>query len=149
MSTNIHTDPLPLSLSLGRDATVTIDGQKFNAVSAHVGIDTDHDHSGLPQMGSLRCSISCVVDIHDTQNMPFATLQNLYSLANIVTRDKIKDIKVEFWQDEDQQDAICTYSFQGWISGSHTSGGGGNHILNIKLHPALDQKQFVDIKMGN
>ena len=78
-------------------------------------------------MGSLRCSISCVVDIHDTQNMPFATLQNFFSLANIVTRDKIKPIKVEFWQDEKQQDAICTYSFQGWISGFHTSGGGGSN----------------------
>jgi hypothetical protein len=132
------------------NATVTIDGQKFNAVSAHVGVDTHHDDFGLPHMGSLRCSINCVVDIHDTQNMPFATLQNLFSLANIVTQDKIKPIKVEFWQDEKQQDAICTYSFQGWISGFHTSGGGGsNHILNIKLHPALDQKQYVDIKMGN
>ncbi|RZU28963.1 hypothetical protein [Edaphobacter modestus] len=132
------------------NATVSIDGQKFNAVSAHVGMDALHDGYGLPHMGSLRCSISFVVDIHDTQNMPFATLQNLFSLAGVVTRDKIKNIKVEFWQDENQEDAICTYSFQGWISGFHTSGGGGsNHILSIKLQPALDQKQYIDIKMGN
>jgi hypothetical protein len=132
------------------NATVTIDGQKFNAVSAHLGIDTNHDDFGLPLMGSLRCSISCVVDMHDTQNMPYATLQNLFSLANIVTRDKIKNIRIEFWQDEKQDDAICTYSFLVWFSGFHTSGGGGsNHTLNIKLHPTLDQKQFVDITMGN
>ncbi|RZU29689.1 hypothetical protein [Edaphobacter modestus] len=132
------------------NATVTIDGNKFNAVSAHVGIDTHHDHNGLPRMGVLRCSISCVVDIHDTVNIPFATLQSLFSYANIVTIEKIKDMKVEFWQDEKQQEAICTYTFRGWISGFHTSGGGGsNHVLHLKLHPALDQKQYIDIKMGN
>jgi hypothetical protein len=126
------------------------DGNKFNAVSAHVGIDTDHDHTGLPEMGTLRCSISCVVDIHDTTNMPFSKLQTLFSYGNIVTSEKIKDMKVEFWQDENQQDAICTYIFRGWISGFHTSaGGGGNHILNLKLHPALDQKQYIDNKIGN
>jgi hypothetical protein len=132
------------------NATVSIGGNKFNAMSAHVGIDTDHDQTGMPQMGSLLCSISCAVDIHDTKNMPFATLQTLFDLANIVTKDKIKDIKVEFWQDENQQDAICTYSFSGWISGFHTDGGGGvNHVLHIKLQPALDSKQFIDLKMGN
>lgn len=60
------------------NATVSIDGDKFNALSAHVGVETDHDHHGLPQMGTLRCSISCIVDIHDTVNMPFATLQKLF-----------------------------------------------------------------------
>jgi hypothetical protein len=45
--------------------------------------------------------------------MPFATLQNLFALAGVVTRDKIKSIKVEFWQDEKQEYALCTYSFQG------------------------------------
>ncbi len=130
--------------------TITIDGNRFNAVSAHVGIDTDHDHMGLPQMGTLRCAISCLVDIHDTVNMPFATLQKLFELANIVTSDKIKDIKVEFWQDESHQDAICVYSFRGWISGFHTEGGGGNnHILHLKLQPALGKHQYVDLKIGN
>ena len=101
-------------------------------------------------MSSLRSVISCTVDIHDTDNMAFGVLKNLFELANIVTRDKIKDIKVEFWQDESQQDAVCTYSFQGWISAFHTSGGGGaNHILELTLTPTLDQKQFIALTMAN
>jgi hypothetical protein len=132
------------------NASVTIDGAKFNALSAHVGLETQHDGVGLPTMGTLRTIVNCVVDIHDTQNIPFATLQKLYTLADGVTSDKIKDIKIEFWQDENQSDAICVYSFRGWISAFHVSGGGGNnHLLNISLQPELDQKQFVKLTMSN
>jgi len=132
------------------NASVTIDGEKFNALSAHVGLETHHDGFGLPTMGTKRTIINCVVDIHDTTNMPFATLQKLYTLADGVTRDKIKDIKIEFWQDENQSDAICVYSFRGWISAFHVSGGGGvNHLLNINLQPELDREQFVKLTLSN
>jgi hypothetical protein len=132
------------------NATVSIDGTKFNAMSAHVGIETDHDDTGIPQMGTLRCSISCTVDIHDTVNMPFSTLQQLYNMANVVTLDKVKPIKVEFWQDENQLEAICSYSFKGWISAFHTDGGGGaNHILHLKLQPTLNTMNYVDLTIGN
>jgi hypothetical protein len=130
--------------------TVTIDGDKFNAISAHVGISTAHDHSGMPMMGSLSCSIEVIVDIHDNVNMPFATLHKLFDLANGVTRDKIKDVKIEFWQDERQQDAICTYNFKGWISNFRTiSGHGENHLQELSIQPALDTKNYIDLKMGN
>jgi len=133
-----------------RMTTVTIGGNKFNALSAHFGLATHHDHFGLPQMGTLRCAIDCMVDIHDTMNMPYEAMTKLFQLANIVTKEKIADMKIEFWTDDSQSDALCTYSFKGWISSWNTSSGGGsNHTLSISLQPALDNKNFIDFKMGN
>lgn len=132
------------------NATVTIDGNKFNALASHVEISTIHDDRGMPLMGSLRCVISAMVDMHDNENIPFGVLSKLYDLANLVTRDKIKDIKIEFWTDESQTDALCTYTFRGWISLFSTSSGqGANHTLKIDLQPELSGKQFIDMKMGN
>lgn len=77
-------------------------------------------------------------------------MQALFDLANIATQEKIKPIKMEFWQDERQQDAIATFSFQGWIAGFHLDGGGGvNHILHLSLQPALDSSQYINLMMGN
>jgi hypothetical protein len=132
------------------NVTVTVDGNKFNAYSAHVGIETVHDHTGMPQMGVPKYIFECSVNAHDTDNLPYATLNSLFELANIVNKDKIVDIKIEFWQDESQDNAICTYSFRGWISEFHTSGGsGGNHALHMIFVPELDKNQYVNIKMGN
>ena len=132
------------------NTTVTIDGNTFNALSAHIGISTLHTHNGMPRMGTLQTAIAFVVDMHDNDNMPYATLQKIFTLAQTVTPDKIKDIKIELWQDENQQDALCTYSFKGWISEFSTgSGGGSNHTLSIRVQPALDQQNFIDLKMGN
>ncbi len=129
--------------------SVTIDGETFNAMSTHFSVSTTHQ-IGMPQMGSMVCAIEVSVDMHDTENMPYATLQKLFTLASTVTKDSIKEIKIQFWTDESQQDAICTYTFQGWISHySNSSGGGSNHTLNLSLQPALDAKQFVNITMGN
>ncbi len=132
------------------NTTITIDGQKFNAFYANISLSTITDTAGMPMMGSLSCSIQASVDMHDNVNMPFSTLKNLFNLANIVTRDKIKDVKIEFWQDENQQDALCTYTFKGWISHWSTgSGDGSNHILTISIQPALDAQHFVDLRLGN
>ncbi len=85
-----------------------------------------------------------------TPKTPYAILNKIYTLANGVTRDKVKDIKIEFWTDESQTDAICTYSFQGWISQFSTgSGGGSNHTLNLSLQPMLQAQQYIKIEMGN
>jgi hypothetical protein len=131
-------------------SSVTIDGETFNALSVHFSVATTHGNIGMPMMGSLVCSIEVMVDMHDTVNMPYATLQKFFNLASTVTSDSIKDIKIEFWTDETQQDAICTYSFKGWISHySNVSGSGSNHTLSLSLQPALDDKQFVNITMGN
>lgn len=130
--------------------TVTIGEYRFNALATHFGFSTLHDHTGLPVMGSLQCDISVTINMHDNKNVPFETLQGLFELAHMVTSDKISNIKIEYWVDEGREDAVCTYSFRGWISSWNTSSGGGsNHILTIGLQPALSKNQFVEFKMGN
>jgi hypothetical protein len=130
--------------------TVTIDGLKFNALTANVSLATSSDMSGMPGMGSLSAGVQVVVDIHDNVNMPFSTLKHIYDLASVVTRDKVKDIKIEYWQDEKQADALCVYTFKGWISHWSTgSGNGANHTLSLTLQPAMDQKNFADMQLSN
>ncbi len=133
-----------------RRTTIEIGDLRFNALAAHVGFSTVHDHTGMPMMGSLMSIITATVDLHDTNNVPFAMLQQLFDLGNLVTRDKIKDIAVSFWVDELQQDAICVYRFRGWVSHFATiSGEGSNHLLSLSLQPALDTQQFVKVAMSN
>ena len=130
-------------------SSVTIDGDTFDALSVRFAVSSTHD-VGMPQMGSIVYEIDVTVDMHDTDNMPYATLQKLFNLASTVTRDSVKDVKIEFWTDDNQSDAICTYSFQGWIKHYSTdSAGGGNHTLNLRIQPMLDAKQFVNMTMGN
>jgi hypothetical protein len=132
------------------NATVQVDGKRFNAFSAHVGVETSHDYAGVPALGRPTYSINCSVDVHDTENVPFDTLKHLFDLANAVTREKIVDMKVEFWTDESQTDVICSYIFRGWISAFHNTGGaGGNHMLNLTFTLELDAQQYVKIEMGN
>jgi hypothetical protein len=82
------------------NTTITIDGTKLNAFSTHVSLASMADHTGIPMMGSLSCGMEFAADMHDTQNVPFASVQKFFDLANIPTRDKVKDIKLEFWLDE-------------------------------------------------
>jgi hypothetical protein len=143
-------------------STCTIDGNKFDCLSISVAFQTDKDRSGMPQMGSLQTTIRAYVDFHDDQNMPFSTMNNLFNLANVVTRDKVKSVKLEFWKDETHQDALCSYSFNGWISGFHTINpyqsdaatedtghNGVNHVLVLDLEAALNQQNFQDITLSN
>lgn len=132
------------------NTTVTIDGQKFNALSTHFEVATRHDGSGQPAMGATACAINVVADIHDDQNVPFAVLKQLFELSHSMTRDKIKTMKLDFWKDDSAQDAICSFSFQGWISRFAIQGGDGtNHLLSLSLQPALSEKQFVEFSVGN
>ncbi len=133
-----------------RRSSVTIDGKRFNAIAAQLSTQTVHDGTGMPLMGSLSCTIEVTVDMHDTTNMPFATLSALYDLANLPTRDKIKNMEISYWADDLQQDAICVFRFRGWISSfTAASGDGSNHTLHLSLQPALDKAQFVKIDLSN
>lgn len=131
--------------------TVTIDGFSFNAIMANVTMSTSSDMAGMPGMGSLTAGVQVVVDMHDNANMPFASLKQLFDLTSVVTRDKVKDMKIEYWQDESKQDALCVYSFRGWIShwSTGSGGGGSNHTLQLTLQPALDSKNFAELKLSN
>jgi hypothetical protein len=139
-------------------STVTIDGSKFDAISTSVSFSTTKDHAGMPEMGSLTTAIRVWVDFHDDTNMSHATLRKLFELSNVVTREKVKDIKIEFWKDESKQDALCSYNFKGWISRFETSnpiissqerGPQVNHLLYLELEPVLNQQNFKEIKMSN
>jgi hypothetical protein len=149
--------------------TVTIDGTKFDAVSTAVRFTSEKDRAGMPQMGSLLTAIRVVADFHDDKNLPFDSVKKFFEMANVVTRDKIKDMKIEFWKDDSHQDALCSYSFKGWVSRYETSnphpvgndGGAGNgndpvqafgslnHVLVLDLEPALNQQNFKDISLSN
>jgi hypothetical protein len=136
--------------------TVTIDGTKFEAVSAQVVFTTDKDHAGMPEMGSLRSRIRVWADFHDDKNLPYSSLQKFFELANVATRDKIKDMKIEFWKDDTHEDALCCYKFKGWISNYEVSNpplqmaGGGealNHMLVMDLEPVMNQQNYPDIQL--
>lgn len=142
-------------------STCTIDGNKFDCLSISVSFATDKDRAGMPQMGSLQTNIRAYVDFHDDQNMPYSTMNSLFGLANVVTKDKVKDVKLEFWKDDSHNDALCSYSFKGWISGFHTlnpyqsdtavkAGETGiNHVLVLDLEPSLNQQNFSEISLSN
>ena len=148
--------------------TVTIDGTKFGAVTTSVQFSTEKDRTGTPQMGSLGTLIRVWADFHDDQNLPFSTIKKLFELANIVTLEKIKPMKIEYWKDDSRQDALCTYSFNGWIQRFETTNPIDldsdedatsaqfksitpqlNHLLILDLEPAMNQKNYKEIKMSN
>ncbi len=133
-----------------RHSSVTIDGKRFNTLSTKFGMTTVHDDFGIPMMGSQRITIDVTVDMHDTDNMRFDVLSTLFDLANIVTRDKIKQIQIAYWKDDLQDDALCVFRFEGWISNFMTlSGGGSNHTLLLSFQPKLAGSSFHDIQLGN
>jgi hypothetical protein len=146
--------------------TLTIDGTKFDAVATSVRFTTEKDRAGIAQMGSLRTKIRLWADFHDDTNLPHSAMKKLFDLANVVTRDKIKDMKIEYWKDDAHQDALACYSFKGWISRFETSNphelassanddehplppANLNHLLVLDLEPALNQQNFSEIKLGN
>jgi hypothetical protein len=147
--------------------TVTIDGTKFDAVATSVRFSTEKDRTGMAQMGSLRTNIRVWADFHDDANLPHAAIKKFFELANVVTRDKVKNMKIEYWKDDSHQDALAAFSFKGWISrfetsnpyeanalrmvddGHHPPPANLNHMLVIDLEPAMNQQNFNEIRMSN
>lgn len=151
--------------------TVTIDGLKFQAVTTSVKFNTAKDRSGVAQMGSLSTKIRVWADLHDDVNLPFSTVKHFFDLANVVTRDKIKPVKIEFWKDDSQQDALISYSFNAWIRRFETSNPldflpkpaaastedllaegtppSLNHMMVLDIEPALNQANFQDVRVSN
>ena len=146
-------------------STITVDGNKFDALASTVRFGTLKDRAGMPEMGTLSTAIKIYVDFHDDVNLPHTTLQRLFTLANVVTRDKIVDMKIEYWKDDSKTDALCSYKFKGWISRFETgnplptstpdgnvdssSFSTVNHLLTLEVEPAMNQQNFKDITMGN
>src|SRR5206468_6318001 len=84
-----------------------------DAVSCEVKITTDNERAGMPQMGSLQTHTLVIADLHDDKNLPFSAVKKFFTLANVVTRDKIKNVKVEYWKDDSHQDALASYAYKG------------------------------------
>lgn len=139
-------------------STVTIDGTKFDAVSVQVVFTTAKDRAGMPEMGSLKTRIRVWADFHDDKNLPFSALKKFHEMANVVTRDKIKEVKIEFWKDDSHEDALCSYKFKGWLSNFETSNpplelnGDSpslNHMMVLDLEPVMNQQNFQEISISN
>jgi hypothetical protein len=136
--------------------SVTIDGTKFNAADAAFSMNTQKDHAGMPVLQTLNTSVHVRVDLNDDQNFPFGSIQKLFTLGNVPSREKIKEVKVEFWKDDAMKDVICSYKFKGWISlfrvsniGSDTGGSTYNHVLDIELTPIINKENYQEITIGN
>ena len=147
-------------------STCTIDGKKFDAAEIYVALSTPADKSGMPQMGALKITIRVVADFHDDQNIPYGTLNSIFNLANVATADKIKPIKLEYWKDDGKQDALCSISFNGFISkyqtcnpagasagGQFAQGGQANgnlnHMLILEISPVMNQQNFQNLTFSN
>jgi hypothetical protein len=147
-------------------STCTIDGKAFDAVEIYFALSTPADKSGMPQMGALQITVRVVADFHDDQNLPFGTLNSMFNLANVATNANIKAMKLEYWKDDAKQDALCSVSFNGFISKYQTcnpagqSSGGQyastdsnsgniNHMLILELTPVMNQQNFQNLTFSN
>ncbi|HUA83766.1 MAG TPA: hypothetical protein VMB85_07895 [Bryobacteraceae bacterium] len=143
------------------NSTCTFDGNAFDAVEIMVELDTPPTSQGMPTMGGLTASVRVVVDPSDTTNCPYSLISTLFSDANLVTNQKIKQVKLEFWQDPSKQNALCSYQFQGWISGFQTVNPAGaqtnisnqsqvlNNMLVIDITPQLNQTNQPNLSFSN
>lgn len=134
--------------------SVTIDGTKFNAVDAVFSMGTNKDAAGMPVLQTLTTAVHVRVDLNDDKNIPYATIEKMFKLGNVPDRDKVKDMKVEFWKDDRMQDVICSYKFKGWISMFRTSNQangatGYNHLLDMELTPIVNTQNHQEVTIGN
>jgi hypothetical protein len=133
-------------------ANLSFDGTAVSVVSADFSMTTSSDPAGMPMMQTLVTSVSVSIDLHDDKNIPFQTLKKFFDLSNVATREKIKDLKLEFWKDDSKKDVICSFKCKAWISFFHVSNTGGttyNNVLNIVFTPVHNQANYQEIQLGN
>jgi hypothetical protein len=136
-------------------ATLTFDGEKIDVVEAVFAMHTAADPSGMPMMQTLNTTVQCRIDLHDIQNIKFQTLKKLFDLSNVATREKIKEMKIELWNDDSKKDVICSFKCKAWISSFRVSNIGGdtgatyNNVLDIELRPVHNQANYQEITLGN
>jgi len=135
---------------------VTFGGQSFFVRDASFGIHTAKDHSGMPVMSSLSTTVEFCVALGDKDNFDFSKLKALFDFANVPDRTKVKEFKVEFFLDDKNNDVVCSYKGDGWISSFHTSNVGGengernhNHLLHCVITPAINYEMGKHITLGN
>ncbi len=131
---------------------------EIQALSANFDLFSSKDELGLPNIGSADTCISLTIDLLDTQNATFTKLSRLFDLANRLHQEKVVDMKLWFWIDEHQEDAVMQLSFPGWVrrfnvvQPSITAPGGGGtlgHMLLLEIEPALDETHYKKILISN
>jgi hypothetical protein len=134
----------------------TVDGTTFPAVEAVFEMNTGQDNAGMPALQTLTTSLQVRFDLHDKEAIPFDKIQKLFNLANVATRDKVKDVKIEYWDDDTKQNVICAFKFKGWISSFRTSNVNTdvgdttfNHILDIRFTPVVNQANYKEVQISN
>jgi hypothetical protein len=136
-------------------ATLTFDGEKIDVVEAVFAMHTAKDAGGMPVMQTLNTTVQVRVDLHDTKNITFQTLKKLFDLSNVATREKIKGMKIEYWEDDAKQNVICSFKCNAWISSFRVSNIGGdtgatyNNLLDIEFTPVHNQANYQEITLGN
>lgn len=143
------------------NSTCTIGGNTFDALEILVTLETTPDRNGMPTMGSFTSIVRVVVDMSDTQNMPYSTLSSMFNQSNVATQQSIVPIKLEYWVDETKQNALCCFKFNGWISAFQTVNPTGNladvtsqgqvinNMLIIDLQPTLNQANQPNFTFSN
>ena len=145
-------------------SSVFIDGVRIRAVASEVRFGTPSDQAtGMPIMSTHQFSVSAWFDIHDNKDLQFSDLQKLFELAFRPEASRIQEIKIEYWRDDTQTDAICVFTFDGWISefrvadfapAQSVSGISDalkdvNHLLYLEFTPALGEDNIREITIGN
>lgn len=138
-------------------STCTIAGTSFDCVSISVELATAKDQNSLPLMSSMQVSVDCLIDFHDDGNVPYSTLQQVFSLAQKPKTGSYVEMKVEYWKDETKSTALCSYNFQGWVSsfktynppGQTASPNGFNHMWLLTLEPSMNSQNYTQLSMGN
>lgn len=138
--------------------SVVIDGMEIQALAASFQLETNREGAGQPEMGSVDTNITCWFDLHDRDNLPFATFMQLFTLANRPTHEKIVEMELRFWDDESHENVVCILRFEGWISlflvesppfGGGSTAGADNHRLFLQLEPKLDEQMHKRIEVSN
>lgn len=136
-------------------ATMTFDGDKVDVVDYVFSMHTAKDPSGMPMMQTLNTTVQVRIDLHDDKNIKFQTLKKLFDLSNVATREKIKDFKLECWNDDSKQNVICSFKCKAWISSFRVTNVGSdsnatfNNILEIDFEPVHNQANYQEITLGN
>jgi len=119
-------------------------------------MNTGKDNAGMPSLQTLTTSLLVRFDLHDKEAIPFDKIQKLFNLANVATRDKVKPIKIEYWDDDTRQNVICAFKFNGWISSFRTSNVNTdvgdttyNHVLDITFTPVVNQANYKEVQISN
>jgi hypothetical protein len=135
---------------------LSYDGTAVSVVEANFIMNTQKDPAGMPVMQTLTTAVQVRIDLHDDQNIPFQTIKKFFDLSNVATREKIKDLKLEFWKDDSKKDVICSFKCKAWISSFRVSNTGGdaggttyNNVLDIEFTPVHNQANYQEIVLGN